>query len=214
MTAAAERDATVEEVRRAWRDGRSIGRVYRDPSGSLEARVERDAIRFHRVSGQLCDDLALDRARVAAVARALDRWSAVRDGWAWYEEKGVPPTSVAVRVHVAPGRDAPRRVLGWSVDQPGRPAFHFAGADELRSLPAPRRVGDGIVVLADLWRVEPRVGPVGGERVGERWALDGGLVLDVRRALALLRVDGHWFPWLPHEATLPGELLRLRGGAR
>lgn len=198
------------EVRRDWTAGRLLGRVFRSVSESIEARTSRDGVRLHRLLGPLCDDLVLPWATFGALSRAFVRWASVRDAWASYVERGLPPSSVALRIYQPPGKEARARVLGHDRDFDGRRAFQFRGADEVRPLAQSRREEDGVDVVADLWRTEPDAGPPDGERVGERWALAEGVALDVRRETATLYAEGRQYPWLGHEWDFPWQVLAIR----
>lgn len=202
--------ARLHEVRRDWASGRPLGRVFRSTTASIEARTSRDGVRLHRLFGPCCDDLVLPWADVAALACAFERWASVRDAWASYVERGLPPTPIALRLYQPPGKEAEARVLGYDREFAGRRVFHFRGADQVRPLARPRREDAGVTVIADLWRTEPEAGPIDGERVGERWALAQGLALDVRRGTATLHVRGCQYPWIGREWDFPRQLLALR----
>lgn len=210
MTPSNDRPAALHGVRTEWRAGACLGHVYRNPAASVECRVSADGVLVHRRTGELCPDLAVAWPDLERLARAFARWASVADGWASYDERGVPPSPYVVRSYLPPGRDAEPVVLGFNRDEGGRPAFHFASADELRPLPSPRAVGDGVVVVADLWRAEPAAGPPGGERVGERWTVDDRLLLDVRRRTCRLQLGPSRFVFALGEAEVPAELLALR----
>ncbi len=71
--------------------------------------------------------------------------------------------------------------------------------------------GDGVVVVADLWRDEPGVGPIGGEKVGERWVVDGRVVLDVTRRAAVSLHGGVPVAWTVTDLDAPRAWLEARG---
>jgi hypothetical protein len=204
-------DAALHETRTEWRAGRSLGRVYRTPNATLEARLDADGAALHRLTGPHTPDVTLRWDDLAALARAFERWREVRDEWAAYYEKGVVGASFAAQVYWPAGRAAERRAVGFAGQvPPERAGIRFGSTDALRPFESPRAVAPSIEAIAELWRTELRIGPRGGERVGERWLLDGGVVIDVRRTEAR-SIDGRGrFTWLAYEADVPGELLALR----
>ncbi len=209
--AAPEPDATLHEIGTEWREGRSLGRVYRTPTGSLEARLSPDGARLHRVFGPAYPDVTVSWHDLALLARAFERWAAVRDDWGAYVEQGIPPTQSAAQVYWAPGRDALPRTVGYGSRYPGgRSGLQFTGADELRPLATPRAVAAGIEALATLWHCEPSLGPPEGRPIGERWTLEGRWSVDLRRFDARVQNATDRFTWLARETDVPSELLALR----
>jgi|GEM_PF-2888528 len=149
-------------------------------------------------------------ADVEALARAFLPWSLLRTAWAAYFEKGLPPSSTAAQVHQPPGEDAAPTTVGFVTGRTVHAGRRLQGAVTVRALATDVARGDGIVAVADLWRVEPGVGPEGGEKVGERWVLDDRVVLDVLRPSAVSLHGDVEVPWAVAELDEPRRWLAQR----
>ena len=211
LPAEAGATASLHETRTKWRAGRSLGRVFRTPSGSLEARLAPHGATLHRIFGPIAPDTTVSWDDLAALARAFTRWEAVRDEWGAYFERGIVMAGCAAQIYWAPGHGIPQRTVGFGGGSRGRiSGVALERADELRPLAVARTVEPGIEVIADLWRCEPTIGPAAGERVGERWLVEGRVSIDARRLEARTRHGATSFPWLMWESEIPSELLALR----
>jgi hypothetical protein len=211
LPAALEPGASLHEVRTEWRAGRALGRVYRTPNGSLEARLAPHGASLHRVFGPIAPDVTVSWDDLAALAGAFARWEAVRDEWAAYFERGIVMAGCAAQIYWAPGRGTPQRTVGLGGGSRGRVSgVSLERKDEVRPFAAARTVAPGIEVIADLWRSEPTIGPAAGERIGERWLVEGRVAIDARRLDAHTRHGATSFPWLMWESEVPAELLALR----
>lgn len=124
-------------------------------------------------------------ADVEALARAFVRWAVERTTWAGYRERGLPPSQAAAHVHQPPGADAAPVTVGVATATAVLRGRRLVAPVVVRARAGEAAPEEGIVVVADLWRDEPGVGPVGGEKVGERWVLDGRVVVDVTRHAAV-----------------------------
>ena len=91
-------EAALHEVRTEWRAGRSLGRVYVTPNGTLEARLDPVGARLHRRTGPHTPDGTLRWDDLATLARVFASWREVRDGWAAYYEKHVVAWSVLAEI--------------------------------------------------------------------------------------------------------------------
>jgi hypothetical protein len=194
-----------------WRAGRVLGRVFRTPNGKVEARLTGEGA-FLLTIGPRASDVAVSWDDLALLASAFERWKAIRDAWAGYFRACCAAGQAATTHRHPPGPTPP----GWTPG-PGNVfyamgiyRFDHGGARELRPLPTPRALASGWEAVADLWRCEPRIGPKGGELVGERWLLDGRLIVDVRRFEARSYHGDDCFVWRADEADVPAEFLALR----
>ncbi|MBL9089231.1 MAG: hypothetical protein JNM10_18980 [Planctomycetia bacterium] len=122
---------------------------------------------------------------VDALARAFLLWGLERTTWAGYGERGLPPSQAAAQVYEPPGADATPVTVGVATATAVLRGRRLVAPVVVRPRARAQARGDGVVVVAELWREEPGVGPVGGEQVGERWVVDDRVVLDVTRRAAV-----------------------------
>lgn len=162
---------------------------------------------------------------VDALARAFLVWGLERTTWAGYGERGLPPSQAAAQVYEPPGAGTTPVTVGLATATAVLRGRRLVAPVVVRPYAREDGRGDGVVAVADLWREEPGVGPVGGEKVGERWVVDGRVVLDVtRRAAVSLHggidpttggVSGRGVPvaWTVADLDAPRAWLEARGAA-
>ncbi|MFO0931432.1 MAG: hypothetical protein U1E39_01840 [Planctomycetota bacterium] len=161
---------------------------------------------------------------VGALARAFLVWGLERTTWAGYGERGLPPSQAAAQVYEPPGAGTTPVTVGLATATAVLRGRRLVAPVLVRPRAREEARGDGVVVVADLWREEPGVGPAGGEKVGERWVVDGRVVLDVTRRAAVSlhggidpttgRTSGRGVPvaWTVADLDAPRAWLAARGG--
>jgi len=153
----------------------------------------------------------LSWADVDALARAFLLWGFARTTWAGYGERGLPPSQAAAQVYEPAGADATPVTVGLATATAVLRGRRLVAPVVVRPRAREEVRGDGVVVVADLWREEPGVGPVGGEQVGERWVVDGRVVLDVTRRAAVSLHGGVPVAWTIADLDAPRAWLAARG---
>ena len=155
----------------------------------------------------------LSWADVDALARAFLGWGLARTTWAGYGERGLPPSQAAAQVYEPAGADATPVTVGLATATAVLRGRRLVAPVVVRPRAREDLRGDGVVVVADLWREEPGVGPIGGEKVGERWVVDGRVVLDVTRRAAVSLHGGVPVAWTIADLDALRAWLDARGAA-
>ncbi len=173
LARAISREARLLEV------GREAGRrFYRWTETDLLVAIGRRDVHLSRGRTHV----GIDRERLPALTLALDRWVAMRERWAAFFARGLPPVGALSRYYLPPYVDDAIEVGGRGA------AGAFVGRDELRPW-APVALCRGVTRVGERWRVEERVGPPEGSAIGERWVIGDGLVLDAGRRQVVLSDD-------------------------
>ncbi len=207
-----EPHAPLKELPIDAEGARAPGRVFRTPSESLEMTARPDGVSLRRITGPKVHDLTLSWDDLALLAGAFARWRRVRDAWPTYViSETLEPAHGAIVERVPPWQTEKGTVMILGA-RDARLEIRLDLARELRPLKSPRPLAPGIDAIADLWRHEPapHLGPLGGELVGERWLLDGRLIVDLRRHEARSYHGEDRFCWLGLETNAPAELAALR----
>lgn len=197
-----------------WPHGAPAGTLTGTSRGTLEAIAYAEGVSLVRRIGRVVPVAPLTWEEVERLAQALALWPPRVEEWAAYIEPGVPVSRFALQVYVPPDSRVVKpggRLVGVRSGRGRAERGHvFRASDEVRALATPVGVCDGARHVADLWRSESDVGPAGGEKVGERWEIEGGWTADLRRCEADL-TDGRRRLWFtPGEGDFLATVLPLR----